>query len=184
METTTKATEKVQVSKGNKKASRLAAKTMPRLLHQQGGAALPRQIFFLCTLGWPSISLISGRMGRGYQAPMEEERGTDGSRAGHKGGHPSKDEGRVISAVGAIVQKAEKVMFVEDFCVLKRGNNLYGLLALENIFLYKQVVFHAIEDCQMIWYMEHSCFALPESKESTSESGRHSRGLLLASSHF
>lgn len=121
-------------------------------------------------------------MGSGYQAPGRNPC-TDGPRA-DKGGHPSKEEGKVISALDAIVQKAERVMFVEYFCILKGGNNLYGLLALENIFLYKQVVFHASEDCQMIWYMKHSCFTLPESKESTSESRRHSRGLLLATSHF
>lgn len=40
METTTKATEKVQTSKGNKEATRLAAKAMPRPRHQQGGASL------------------------------------------------------------------------------------------------------------------------------------------------
>lgn len=40
METTTKATEKVQASKGNKEATRLAAKAMPRPRHQQGGASL------------------------------------------------------------------------------------------------------------------------------------------------
>lgn len=104
--------------------------------------------------------------------------------AAREGGHPPKEEDKAISALDAIAQKAERVMFVEYFCILKRGNNLYGLLALENIFLYKQVVFHAIEDCQMIWYMKHSCFTLPESKESTSESRRHSRGLFLATSHF
>lgn len=40
METTTKATEKVQASKGNKEATRLAAKAVPRPRHQQGGAGL------------------------------------------------------------------------------------------------------------------------------------------------
>lgn len=122
--------------------------------------------------------------GQWVSGTTEEAPGTNGPRADPKEGRPLKDEGRAISAPGTLVQKAGRVMLVEYFCVLKRGNNLYGLLALENIFLYKQVVFHAIEDCQMIWYMKHSCFTLPESKESTSESGRHSRGLWLAPSHF
>jgi hypothetical protein len=51
METTTKATEKVQASKGNKEATRLAAKTMPRLLHQQGGASRTKLDFSL-SLSW------------------------------------------------------------------------------------------------------------------------------------
>lgn len=42
METTTKATEKVQASKGNKDATRLAEKAMPRSRHQQGGAGLAK----------------------------------------------------------------------------------------------------------------------------------------------
>lgn len=51
METTTKATEKVQASKGNKEATRLAAKTMPRLLHQQGGASLAKADFLSLGIG-------------------------------------------------------------------------------------------------------------------------------------
>lgn len=80
--------------------------------------------------------------GQWISGTTEEEPGTDGPRADHKEGHPLKDGGRTISALGTIVQKAERVMFVEYFCVLKRGNNLYGLLALENIFLYKQITMH------------------------------------------
>lgn len=94
---------------------------------------MPRRIFFLWVLGWPTVSLISSRMGSGYQASQKNP-GTDGPRADRKGGHPSQEEGKAIPAVDATVQKAERVMFVEYFCVRKGGNNLYGLLALENIF--------------------------------------------------
>lgn len=72
-------------------------------------------------------------MGSGYQASQKNP-GTDGPRADRKGGHPSQEEGKAIPAVDATVQKAERVMFVEYFCIRKGGNNLYGLLALENIF--------------------------------------------------
>lgn len=72
-------------------------------------------------------------MGSGYQASQRIP-GTDGPRADRKGGHPSQEEGKAISAVDAKGQKAERVVFVEYFCILKRGNNLYGLLALENFF--------------------------------------------------
>lgn len=79
---------------------------------------MPRQIFFLWVLGWPTVSLISSRMGSGYQAPQRIP-GTDGPRADRKGGHPSQEEGKTISAVDATVQKAERVVFVEYFCILK-----------------------------------------------------------------
>lgn len=42
METTTKTTEKVQASKGNKEATRLAAQTLPSPLQQRAGASLAK----------------------------------------------------------------------------------------------------------------------------------------------
>lgn len=145
---------------------------------------MPRQIFFLWVLGWPTVSLISSRMGSGYQASQRIP-GTDGPRADRKGGHPSQEEGKAISAVDAKVQKAERVVFVEYFCILKRGNNLYGLLALENIFFYtNKLFFMPLKTAKRFGTRSILALHCLKVRNLTSESRRHSRGLLLATSHF
>ena len=119
METTTKATEKVQASKGNKEATRLAAKAMPRPQHQQGGASLAK------------LDLFSPYNGMATSQPSQQE---DGHRVNrHRGGsltqvaqdgdkieNATQEEDRVFFLLGATVQKAERVMLAEYFCVLKR----------------------------------------------------------------
>ena len=70
MEATTKATEKVQASKGNKETTRLAGQTMPRP-QQREGPTSPSWMLSLIRLGWMAISPSGGRTGSERSGTME-----------------------------------------------------------------------------------------------------------------
>lgn len=119
METTTKATEKVQASKGNKEATRLAAKAMPRPRHQQGGASLAQ------------LDLLSPYTAMANSEPSPWEDGQGASRhhggswsqvaqRGDKAENATMEEDRTFSLLGAMLQKTKRVMLAEYFCVPKR----------------------------------------------------------------
>lgn len=118
METTTKATEKVQASKGNKEATRLAAKAMPRPRHQQGGASLANLDFLSLEAGITD-SKPSGREDGLRAIRQRGGSWTEGLRADDKVESATGEEARDCPFRGATLQKAESHV-VEYFCVLKR----------------------------------------------------------------
>lgn len=93
---------------------------------------------------------------------------------------------RDFPLLGAILQKAERVMFVEYFCVLKRRQwSLWASSSGKYFAIQTVVVFYAIEDCQNDLILETFLLcAAWKSKESSAVGGSLSGGLSLASHHF
>lgn len=63
---------------------------------------------------------------------------------------------------GCHIIKSWESYVLEHFCVLKRRQYSLWASSSGKYFAIQTVVFHAIEDCQITWYLKHSCFELQE----------------------